>query len=126
MPRAHMYHAKISVGDEREGHRAFSATVQSCWLEPYVILLEGMMNMALVNSSQGQAAESRTLAMFDFVQLYDQHAAAGLPLIAARSNHFHALDARLALLVQRSQICNLEDLHAVLNGSASSDNNFNE
>ena len=70
MPRARMYHAKISVGDEREGHRAFSATVQSCWLEPNVILLEGIMNMALVNSSQGQAADSRTLAMFDFVQLY--------------------------------------------------------
>jgi hypothetical protein len=58
MPRARMYQAKISVGDEREGHCAFSATVQSCWLGPYVILLEGMMNMALVNSSQGQAADS--------------------------------------------------------------------
>jgi hypothetical protein len=88
MPRARMYHAKISVGDEREGHCAFSATVQSCWLEPYVILLEGMMNMALVNSSQGQAADSRTLAMFDFVQLYDRHAAAGLPANCCAVNSF--------------------------------------
>jgi hypothetical protein len=71
-----MCHAKISVGDESEGHFTFSATVQSCWLESNVILLEGIMNMALVNSSKGQAADSRTLAMFDFVQLYDQHAAA--------------------------------------------------